>query len=154
VNDERVDVNAENDFLCTPLMMCAQSERVDELEYMLANRLVTHIDQAIFYSHPGGKCHEILTLYKDNPAKVKAVLRFKLGLSHKDAASLFLDVVMLCDGYFEFTDIEMNNTTFRFFLMVKKLPMELQMTLCNVCYYINKPFISMLLINNALKKIK
>jgi len=86
--------------------------------------------------------HELLEcLYKDRAATQRSV-RIELGLSPTLEAELFAVIVFLCDDLLKLVEpsteavvaSSAETTTglaVRFFLMAKRLPMELQMMLCH-----------------------
>lgn len=89
----------------------------------------------------------LLERFKSNPHKVRHELRVKL-VPHTEVASLFAMIVFICDdllsvvtkkgllktvlGYFASASSKENHTkTCRFFNLVTRLPMELQMLVCH-----------------------
>ena len=54
------------------------------------------------------------------------------------SASVFASVVMLCDDFFTLKLEESGTPEGRFYQISKKLPMELQMILCNYVYSIKR----------------
>lgn len=59
----------------------------------------------------------------------------------QDIAILFLLTVGLCDDYFFLSYRAAYQTRFRFFMIMKKLPSEVQSRICNLVYGSKKVFI-------------
>jgi hypothetical protein len=53
-----------------------------------------------------------------------------LGWYHKRAAECYASIVFLCDGLLEIKKREWNGPEARFFRIARKLPLEIQMILC------------------------
>jgi len=93
----------------------------------------------------------LLHQYLLNPSPTRARLRRLLGLTRFDVAGLFAAAVLLCDGYFKITlhregdddhlSLQHNTLAGRFFGITSRLPMELQMRLCMLCYQIDGRFV-------------
>lgn len=70
--------------------------------------------------------------YLLDPIGTRLACRKHFGLHYEDASSCFALIVGLCDGYFTLNLRSPHiPTTIRFFNSVCKLPMELQMLICN-----------------------
>jgi len=72
----------------------------------------------------------VLQRFIANPALTRHELRVRLGFTEALAAEVFALTVFLCDGLLQLKPAIVTTTT-RFFAIAKRLPMELQMILCN-----------------------
>lgn len=87
--------------------------------------------------------------YQRDPQLTKLKLRRELGIQETQAAETFSLVMGLCDGYFEPGIVNVA----RFFNIVTKLPMELQMLICNRAFESEKDFIKSTNIDRAISKM-
>jgi len=184
LNDPRVETNSGNFkanrgdsgavMLNSGLILAAKMGCIGVVECMLASlRGVNHVDveNALEEAIRGGN-NEIVTLLKDYQVKrfetVKS-LRIKLKLQEYGPVSIFILVVLLCDGYFSFKKSSRLITNFldqkrffatkkhkkedwrKFFNIMLKLPMELQMLVCNRMFGLSRNNVKGRLVNTALK---
>jgi len=84
----------------------------------------------------------LLEKFTANPTQTRHEIRLKLGLLDKLAAELFAISVFFCDDLLQISHTSINSTTLtssnppavRFFSIVQRLPIELQMILCHQVY--------------------
>lgn len=77
-------------------------------------------------------CHDLMRDFKKDPMKTKLELIKKTGFLQMQVARCFSLVIGLCDDYFTFNpQTDKNDTMNRFFQISSKLPMEIQMIICN-----------------------
>lgn len=67
-------------------------------------------------------------------AKIRWRLRKELGLNVKDAAAFLALVVLLSDGYLQFSQTTFDGKANRFLQINLSLPLELQTRICNLVY--------------------
>jgi len=81
------------------------------------------------------KVVSLLGRFMVNPTRIRHAVRVKLGVLDALAAEVFALVVFLCDGLVQLKQAHHPATTddvaARFFAIIKRLPMELQMILCH-----------------------
>ena len=75
----------------------------------------------------------LLERFMAQPEQTRYGLRVKLGALDELAAELFALIVFLCDNHLRLKPvvISSNQAVVRFFVMVQRMPMELQMVLCH-----------------------
>ena len=77
----------------------------------------------------------VLERFLVNPAQTRHELRVKLGVLDELAAQVFALTIFLCEDLLQIKPISTTNpaaaAAIRFFTLVKRLPMELQMILCH-----------------------
>ena len=81
----------------------------------------------------------LLEKFMANPAQTRHQLRVKLGVLDELAAEIFALVIFLCDDLLQLkpalaiaaTDAITATNVTRFFIIIRRLPMELQMLLCH-----------------------
>ena len=86
-----------------------------------------------------GKIHRLISEYLEDPEAMILKLRWKQQYPELMAATLFWAVVFLCDGYMDFRQIPSTGPPInyrkgklrKFLRIVQRLPMELQMIMCN-----------------------
>jgi len=160
LKDARVDTAMRDDYGCSAMWWCllnkARGDEIDDVaEYFIASgRDLGSFSTPAFTMLYSGSIHDmwqnekvdskfrvtprmkdILDRLALNPNKLRQELRIKHGFSQQDATDLFASVVFLCDGLLTFNThaITTCGTPF-FFLIMKKLPMELQMIICHRVY--------------------
>ena len=82
--------------------------------------------------------NSLINSFYKNSAKVKTELRLELGIAGRMAAEVFASVVYHCDGYYRLLPSEPESNEERFYKIAARLPMELQMILCNRLYELRK----------------
>lgn len=92
---------------------------------------------------------KLVKRYLENPGKVRNELRQEMGLSHRDSGKVFSLVVGLCDDYFSLEE----DMVRRFFNIMRKLPIELQMLICNRAFELTDDFIRKERIDDAIIKL-
>jgi ankyrin repeat protein len=150
LDDDRVDVNQRDVANRTPLMQAVEFGSVLCVEHILAsNKLINHIYEGTRIASDDIKA--LLDDYRARPREMKHRLRIKTGLNKVDAASVFIDIQLLCDGYLAFVP-DIPNSVLRFFKLLLLFPVELQMLICNHLYQVKAQFISPTLICNGILK--
>ena len=85
--------------------------------------------------HWRGKETETATLlerFKENPVEIRHAVRVELGCCDELAAEMFALVVFVSDGLLQIRDTASSPPAARFFKIARKLPLELQMVLCQL----------------------
>ena len=144
LKDPRVDITLADDEGHTPLWWASDSGKHEVIEWLIASgRDLGDLDKKGM--HWGDKEYNALELAREmrktevvrllerflvNPMQTRHEVRVKLGVLDELAAEVFALTVFLCDGLLQ---LRPNNSpaVTRFFTIVKKLPMELQMILCH-----------------------
>jgi len=74
----------------------------------------------------------LLERFKVNPTRARHEVQVKLGMLAELAAEIYALAVFLCDGLLRLrSGFRASNPTVRFLTIAKRLPMKLQMILCN-----------------------
>lgn len=150
LNDSRTSVNLPVQFGYTPLKVAADYGHLNVIQEAIASKrtdikfgdkgrpgtkdtyLGGVLQAAHYHQH-----HEIISLmtdFEENPEQTRRHIRFKLGLDREeDAASVFAMTIFICDGLCALKEdvIWPQTTHLKIFGILKKLPMELQMVVCN-----------------------
>ena len=100
------------------------------------------------YPHIG----RLLERLVENEHRVRFETRRELGLGPNDPELLFATTVLLCDDFYTISPAG-DSSSSRFFKILKKLPMELQMVISNMTYGIAKESIPRSLFEGALKTL-
>ena len=74
----------------------------------------------------------LLKQFTANLGQIQYELRVELGLPGSLASRVFAPVVFLCDDLLNIEETEAQTPAGRFFVIAKRLPMELQMCLCHM----------------------
>ena len=144
LKDSRVDINMADDMECTPVWHATHNVYLEVIKWMIALRgdeldiekkgkllgcteyTILEISSVIRGSR------KLLERFIADPNKTRHKLRVEFGLVNKDVSSLFAAVVFLCD---DFVTLKGAITeTARFFSIIRRLPMELQMIICHRVY--------------------
>jgi len=158
LNDARVDINCKDNQGDNGLMRAASHGRIKTIEQILAS--LRHISKADIKSaikeakRQVAKYPDIVSLleaYHSQRFETLKNLRSKLKLLDYGPVSLFVLVVLLADDYYALKQQEDGQNAVRFFNLVLKLPMDLQMVVCNRLYDLPGDFIRTNLVNLALK---
>jgi len=159
LEDPRVQVNLTNSDKVTAARLMAQDGQTEVMGWLLALR-GDQIDLTS-KSRPrrgrpidGAYCPEMNTLlenFRADPVQTRHELRLKMGLAEALSAEFFALIIFLCDGLLRTittttsasstsasastststSTATATATAIRFFAIVQKLPMELQMILCH-----------------------
>jgi len=73
----------------------------------------------------------MLQEFRDHPNAVIMRMRLELGFAVADAATLYAIVIFLCDDFLTAECLPDEHPCFRFFRMMQRLPMQLQMIVCH-----------------------
>jgi hypothetical protein len=142
LKDRRVLINAPSDNGSTPLSVAAYGGHLEVIKAMIASGRELDLGQpgevnrdAIGEAKLNGKTEvvSLLERFRDLPDQTRHELRKELGWHDVLAAEAFALVIFLCDDYFALAahQEEPGSKTVRFFAIAQRLPMELQMILCN-----------------------
>ena len=139
-----IDVNLTDNTGCTALWWAVYYGRKECVTWLIAIRgSELHVDVSTygFYAskHAASisKHNETMRLLKrfiDNKEAIIHEARGLLNLLPGYIATTFALIVSTCDGYFTLYDEEDESRETRFFRICQKLPMELQMVICNRVY--------------------
>jgi len=176
--DSRVDMNIPNDLGYSRLMRAAYYGYIQIVEEMLASlREIQGVEKAMREAKKGWnplKCVKIVPLLEEylvKPFDVKNLLRSKLNSQEYGPVSIFVWVVLLADNYFHLkilnngSEINQQNEATnqkpdvtgrladkrRFFTVLIKLPMDMQMMICNRVFDLEKDVIRGNLVDMVLK---
>lgn len=123
-----LEVAARNDHLDCVQWMIASGREVKEEKYREYERL--NMNQSI----NSNTLVALLNRFEADPIETRRKVRAELGITEQLAAEAFALVIFLCDGLFrlrESTPEEGISKSHRFFRIAQRLPMDLQMLLCN-----------------------
>jgi len=154
LGDPRTDLASADDQGCTPLWKAARWGHIEIIEWLMAsgrdlgdvNGVGTWVDGQELTSLEIAKeskrlrAVSLLERFATNPTATRHEIRVKLGLQGALAAELFAVMVFLCDDLLQVkalptpTTSEQDPAAVRFFAVVSRLPMELQMVLCHQVY--------------------
>ena len=95
----------------------------------------------------------LLERFRDNPDTTRHVIRSELGWYDELAAALFALVVFVSDSLLQITMKSICMTSTRFFIMMEKLPLELQMLVCYRVAGLSKGIITQKHGDAAFKKV-
>jgi len=153
LKDSRVDITLADNNECTPLWYASNFGHHGVIERLIASgrdledvknkkgmnlfgEEYTALEIAIFKEHDSVVL--LLEKFIADPVSTRQEIHTKYGIGDSIAVSLFSLVVFLCDDFLRLTERSLNTTTLprehfasRFFVIAKKLPMELQMILCH-----------------------
>jgi ankyrin repeat protein len=164
----RVDMNKPDDENTTPLWLASLNGHIKCIELLMAHDGIrqkldvttrSHSSMYSDYAKPIPifciiEIEELFNEYKFNPINTK----WRLRLRHRfhldfESARYFLFVVLLSDGYFTLKEQEENNDTTRYFSIMLRLPMKLQMLVCNRLFGLPQNIILASIINVVLKEM-
>jgi len=161
LNDSRVNITDEDDDGNTGLMLAIYDGHTEVIEKVLASmRNLTKMDVictlnlAQEWMRP--QIVSLLQDYRTQPFNTVKRLRVKLNLKEYGPVTAFVHVILLCDGYYALkaqhhADHILERKSKGFFQMVIKVPLELQMMICNRIFDLPTNLIKANLINQALK---
>ena len=138
LKDHRVKVNEHNNNGCTPLWKAVRYGYLDVIKWWIASGremdLGTPGDlnqtDVIGAARKKGKAEvvSLLEKFKENPVETRHAVRIQVGW-YDEAAEMFAMVVFVSDGLLQIKATSPTPAA-RFFNIVSKLPLELQMLLC------------------------
>ena len=170
LQDWRVNVNLADYAGCTPLWWACQCDHLEIVKWLLASGRELDLERkGRFYgremtplevarTNNKREMAELLSNFAADKTRTRLQVRLELKLHRVLAAELFVLVVFLSDGYL---DIAKNDAPppippspgARFFAMIQRLPMELQMVLCNHAYSLHKDIVTTRDSNPAFKRL-
>ena len=139
LKDSRVKVNEPEDEGRTPLWFAAIRGHLNVIEWWIASGREMNLGRpgewgtdVIGVARRNGTTGAAILLerFKENPVKTRQTMRVKLGLVDEQAAEMFALVVFVSDGLLQVEDTTTTTPAARFFSIVARLPLELQMVLC------------------------
>ena len=96
----------------------------------------------------GGCIHRLVFAYNDNKDVTK-----QWTPEIDSIPETFTTIVLLCDNYFKFNSETNKKKTRSFLSICTKLPIELQMLICNLLFDSSKRFVSSKLVNDKVRTI-
>ena len=134
LKDARVRVNEPANDAHGPLWYAAFDGRLEMIKWWIASGrerdLGPHenaVGVAMKYRY--NEVVSLLERFKADPTQTKSEIRKELCWFDEMAADMFALVIFLCDGLMRISE-ETTNEAARFFRIIQRLPMELQMILC------------------------
>ena len=145
LKDPRVDINISDNDNRTPLWWACKGGYFEIVKLIIASgREIKDLDAVGF----SGFCHytatavatcnshtgiaSLLESFGKDKERVRHMVRVELGIPEAQSAELFSLVIFLCDGLVRIgTVVGSDNQAARFFSIAERLPIELQMILCN-----------------------
>ena len=158
LKDSRVDINLEDNLGRTPLWCVSYWGDVDVIKLMVASGRELNLDAkatfadnvytAIEIAREKNKTEvvSLLERFISDQEKTRREIRLELGVVDKDAAELFAMTVFLCDDILRLRTFPLHNLNppaVRFFGMISRLPMELQMIVCRRAFGSSKDRVRM-----------
>jgi len=148
LNDDRTDISIADQVGRTPLWFAVKNNQKMVKMLLASGKYVGNIAtmNSLFY---GKKCtifelarkcssvntEPLLRRFTDNPTRTRHELRSKLGAKDAMVSNTFALTIFLCDGLLEIKNEAIlgsrEKKTKTFFEIIRQLPMELQMILCN-----------------------
>ena len=141
LKDSRVKVNETNNGGSTPLRYAAHRGHLDIIKSWIAsgremdlgtpgNSQTDALGEAKKYGETA--VAPLLERFKENPEETRHRMRVQLGWYDEAAVEVFALVVFVCDGLLKTkaTNVKAGAKRTRFFAIVARLPLELQMILC------------------------
>ena len=139
LKDPRVNVNQRESGEYTPLFWAAYAGHIDTIkawiasgrEMDLGNPEIQGTD-AIGVAKREGKT-EVLALlvkFRENPEETRHEIRMVVSWYNESAAGMFALVVFLCDGLVRVRITHQDANILKFLWIVRRLPMEIQMIIC------------------------
>jgi hypothetical protein len=144
LKDSRVDVNIAECFGGTPLWTASSCGDIEMVRWLIALRgdeldldktgkdygTTEYSAIEIARRENMTEVTSLLERFMDHPTQTRHEVRAELGLVNVEAAELFAMVVFICDDLLKVKTLPTDSRVLRFFNMITKLPMELQMVLC------------------------
>ena len=129
--DPRVNLDQQVDIRQRCVDIACRNKNLELLQIILAHcsrinvSRIRPMDESI---------KSLILMHKKDPKKTRASLQFDLGITVQHSAELFAMVVFLSDDYLTIRKSATASPQYKFFSIAKRLPLELQMVLCNrVC---------------------
>ena len=140
LKDSRVKVNEPDMDGRTPLYLPARFGSLEVIKWWIASGREMDLGKpgdvgktnAIGEAKDHGKT-EVVTLlerFKENPLETRLQVRVELGLTDNLAAEMFALAVFVSDGILQVNDT-IPSPAARYFSIVRRLPLELQMVVCH-----------------------
>lgn len=147
LDDHRVPIDAGDLRHVTPLRSAARGGRMEVVKLLLADgrrvelgsRVASHRTPLVIFETENNGHHAVATLLREfgeDQKGTRARLRLETGVAHDYAAALYAQVVFLSDGLLRVR--RRGQRSSRFFAIAARLPLELQMVLCNRQYGVAK----------------
>ena len=127
IMDPRVEVNKKTRVNMSVLDCLIARKKLDLIKLLLAREDIENLGLPFPLTD---EIFHLLDRFRANRKKVQAELRLELGLI-SESASLFANVVFFCDDYLRLVTYMPDDERTRFFQILRQLPMELQMKICN-----------------------
>lgn len=149
LNDQRVSVNYTSAHRVgyrhvNALLFAVECDHMDVVEQLLVSCNVMSTgegwESAVGLARKFGytTTFNLLNEYEQNPTATIHRLKTKLGMLKKEVADTYATVIFHSDGLVKRTSSLKKEAASRFFRITKKLPMELQMLLCNRAFGLSK----------------
>jgi hypothetical protein len=149
LNDERIDINSEDSSGVSCVVFAILHNDIEIVEFFMLHKKfdpdalqrrfkknqrsetwLSLIELARYYRRY--KTAKLLESYIENPELVIYQLKLKHRIPQAQALNLFALSIMCSDEYL------LNNKKRKFFEIIVRLPIEIQMIICNFAYKINK----------------
>ena len=142
LKDSRVMVNEPSGYGYTPLWRAAFKGHLNVIKWWIASGREMNLGtpgssktDAIMKAKDVAETEVVALLerFKENPVETRHQVRLELGLVDEMAAEMFAMVVFVSDGLLQVTRGDGSTSASpaaRFFAIVSRLPLELQMVLC------------------------
>jgi len=174
LEDDRIDINLPTKDRITPIWSAVQNRHEEVIKWLLSSRRQVDVHLT---SAPGNglwnnktpanwarflgltETAQLIDEYSVDPVKCALRLRKELHILDFDAAKVFSLIVLYSDGYLQ-TCVEegtvmgfQQRKSLKFLSFARKLPMDLQMLLCNRLFNLNKPYVPVNLTTKGMKWI-
>ena len=173
LRDSRVDVNKPDSDGRTPLWWMSFYGNVEMIKWMIASGREINLDKKGEWDDQNmtpievakdmykTKVVSLLERFSENQEQTRREIRKELGLGKSDAAEVFATIVFLCDDFLSLKlDAESSEgesakqqRARKFFMMTKRVPMELQMKISNNTSFFSDDIVPTRLSEPAFKKI-
>jgi len=127
----------------SPLELLTRNDQNDEIKIWIASGREVRLNLSgrsslVDLATAGGRLYPkfIFTRFQNNPIRTRLEVRRQLGESNELAAESFALVVFTCDGLLQVPESQLEKTprserATRFFRILQRLPLELQVLICN-----------------------
>ena len=143
LRDFRVEIDGGNvDIALIPVFMLCRWQDLETMKLLIASGKELNIDkkeisfgEEVSVIEIAREMHEsvvvsLLERFIRNQSQTRHEIRVELGVTDALAAELFATTVFLCDDYLRIIKSNERSQSDRFFRIVSRLPMELQMIIC------------------------